>query len=101
MATPSWSTWTNARPVYTDDDDDDGRATQRLYAAELPSGPLAVVGKANMRGVSTPLSISAIGPARKLLRIGGERRAWFETLAPPARSPGADKNGSPCSDAFA
>ncbi|MFO1085542.1 MAG: hypothetical protein U1E21_13325 [Reyranellaceae bacterium] len=73
---------TKARPIYTDDDVMTMGARLSAYAEELPSGPLAVVGKANMRGVfKLFVHISPSDRPAKYFASEAKARSWLETLA--------------------
>ncbi len=73
---------TKARPVYSDDDVMMMGARLSAYAAKLPSGPLAVVGMANMRGVfKLFVHISPSDRPAKYFASEVKARAWLATLA--------------------
>ena len=73
---------TNARPVYSDNDVMMMGARLSAYTAELPSGPLAVVGKPNLRSTfKLFVHISPSDRPAKYFASEQKARAWLATLA--------------------
>jgi hypothetical protein len=73
---------TNARPIYVDDDVMAMGARLSAYTAKLPSGPLAVVGMANMRGVfKLFVHLSPSDRPAKYFASEVKARAWLAALA--------------------
>ena len=74
---------TDARPVYTDDDVMMMGARLSAYTAELPSGPLAVVGKPNLRNTfKLFVSLSPSDRPAKYFASEEKARAWLAALPP-------------------
>jgi hypothetical protein len=74
---------TNARPVYNDDEMMALGARLSAYTATLPSGPLAVVGQANLRGTFRRfVNLSPSDRPARYFKSEDKARAWLATVAP-------------------
>jgi len=74
---------TNTQPVYNDDDVMLMGARLSAYTAALPSGPLAVVGKPNLRGTFKRfVNISPSDRPAKYFSSEDKARAWLAKVSP-------------------
>lgn len=72
---------TNARPIYTDNDVMLMGARLSAYTAALPSGPLAVVGKPNLRSTfKLFVNVSPSDRPAKYFASEDKARAWLATI---------------------
>lgn len=72
---------TDAHPMYSDDDVMKTGARLSAYTAALPSGPLAVVGKPNLRGTFKRfVNISPSERPAKYFSSEDKARAWLASI---------------------